>query len=304
MDLRGKVLTARVRLDSGLGPNAATPGGVKLYVKSGSGYVLADAGWVNLTTGQDWVTLTLPLDNPTGWVQPASEAGTYDASDIRLIGLDFETGATAADWSGAVVHIDTVGLVGELPTSTSGSTLPEMMWTFDDGLENWNIGYTNPATMAETSTLVFDQTVGEPDPGSLKLTIPFSGLGQVVEALVVLPMPMDLTGKTLAAKVKLDSGLSTDPATFGGVKLFVKSGSDFIWADGGWTDLAMANGWSQISLVLDAPIGMASGGGIYSAADIRVIGLSFATPADVGTGLTTAIIHVDTVGVISETEVP
>jgi len=111
-DLRGQTLVARVRLDAGLGADVRSLGGAKLFVKSGRGYVLAEGEWVNLRPGRGWVRLYLPIDHPPGWVQEPSDAGTFDPSDIRLVGVSFETGSDpSATWLPGVIRVDTIELL-------------------------------------------------------------------------------------------------------------------------------------------------------------------------------------------------
>jgi len=297
MDLRGKTLTAQVRLDSGLGPDASAPGGVKLYVKSGDGFILADAGWVNITPEQDWVELTLPIDTPPGWIQPPSAAGSYDPADIRLIGISVETGATeSAAWSPATVHIDTVGIQGELPNSKQPKPTPDARWTFDADVENWGLGFSAPSSLGEAATLELDLDSGNPDAPSLRLTVPFEAADQTIEILTTLPKALDLSGQTLGAMVRLDSGLSPDPeAVLCGVKVFVKSGKDQVWADGGMIGLTTGMGWIGLSFPIDQPMGMGLNGESYAPDDIRVIGLSFSTLSAVDPDAP-AVFHIDTVG--------
>lgn len=102
-DLSGQVLSAKVRLDSGLGSDAENPGGAKLYVKTGEGYVYADGGWVNLDTAGTWVTLTIDVSTPAGYVAP----GTYEPSDVREVGIEIATGGDGT-FTSATLHVDTV----------------------------------------------------------------------------------------------------------------------------------------------------------------------------------------------------
>jgi hypothetical protein len=112
IDLTGKTVTAKIRLDSGLSCGGFS-GGAKLYVKwvSGTNWYYADSGWVNLTVSTTtFQTLTFNGSgaNPTGYVDPA---GTYDPTAIREVGVNVSTtGDTTAvcSNSAAVFHIDSV----------------------------------------------------------------------------------------------------------------------------------------------------------------------------------------------------
>jgi hypothetical protein len=87
--------------------------------------------------------------------------------------------------------------------------------TFDTGLEGFglstfadsagdNLGA--PDASATPPVLSFDSTVGNPSPGSLSLTATFTKYNQTVDAQVGFTPVLDLTGKTLHAKVRIDSG--------------------------------------------------------------------------------------------------
>ena len=56
--------------------------------------------------------------------------------------------------------------------------------------------------------LTFDSTVGDPA-GSAKLVIPFNAYNQQLDTQINLSPTVDLTGKTIHAKVMLDSGTLT-----------------------------------------------------------------------------------------------
>jgi hypothetical protein len=88
-DLRGRILTAELWLDSGVNVS------VKLFVQTGSRLVWADGGLVTPTPGQ-WTCLALDIDNPFFSRQQ------YDPTDIQIVGLEVSAMGTSR------VYIDEV----------------------------------------------------------------------------------------------------------------------------------------------------------------------------------------------------
>ncbi len=106
-DLSGKTVTAWVRIESGYGEaedlmNA--PGNAKLYVKTGADYVYGSATVSNLTAIGVWLELTFEVDYP-GY---KAATGTYDPTDVREIGIQFDTNMASTTAAPAVVLIDTI----------------------------------------------------------------------------------------------------------------------------------------------------------------------------------------------------
>lgn len=177
----------------------------------------------------------------------------------------------------------------------------EKAWEFTTDTETWATDYASPEEWKAPTGVnpAHDAAEGDPKAGSLKLTIPFTKTDQKVGVAVNLDPPVNLTGKTVVARVKLASGLNANPSTPGGAKLFVKSGAGDLWlyADSGWNNLATADGWIELELKADAPGGYVStsDAGAYAASSIRQIGIEVAT-GGVGAGWETAVVNIDTVG--------
>ena len=107
LDLTGKTLTANVKLVSQAGDAADlmnNPDGAKLYAKSGMNYVYAAGPHLNATVGM-WTTLTLDFSAPSS---QDNTNGTFDASDIREIGVQLETSGTTTTAMAAVVLVDAI----------------------------------------------------------------------------------------------------------------------------------------------------------------------------------------------------
>jgi hypothetical protein len=77
---------------------------VKVYVKSGAGYVYADGGYTAIPTLGTWISATLNVDAPA---YTDTVAGTFSAADIREIGLEIATGSEGT-YAEAVLLLDTI----------------------------------------------------------------------------------------------------------------------------------------------------------------------------------------------------
>jgi hypothetical protein len=110
VDLTGKIIHANIKVVSGLGTAAdlmSNPGGAKLYAKSGTGYVYAAGTYTNVTVTGAWIPITFDLSDPS-YVDKTNDAGSFDPSDIREIGIQLDTSGTSTTAEPAVDLIDTV----------------------------------------------------------------------------------------------------------------------------------------------------------------------------------------------------
>jgi hypothetical protein len=110
VDLTGKIIHANIKVVSGLGTAAdlmTNPGGAKLYAKSGPGYVYAAGTYTSVTVAGTWITITFDLADPS-YVDKTNDAGMFDPSDIREIGIQLDTSGTSTTAAPAVDLIDTV----------------------------------------------------------------------------------------------------------------------------------------------------------------------------------------------------
>lgn len=134
----------------------------------------------------------------------------------------------------------------------------------------------------------FDGSVGNPDPGSAKIIAQFSGPGQVAE-FAINPSSVNLTGKTITARITMDPG-SPGGST---AKLYVKTGPNYLYADSGQITLA-AGTWSTLTYSTPSYIAMPTTD--YDSADVREIGIEMAPPASPALMvLAPAVIHIDTI---------
>ncbi|HVZ35754.1 MAG TPA: hypothetical protein VG963_25180, partial [Polyangiaceae bacterium] len=134
----------------------------------------------------------------------------------------------------------------------------------------------------------FDGSVGNPDPGSAKIVAQFSGPGQVAE-FAINPSSVNLTGKTITARITMDPG-SPGGST---AKLYVKTGANYLYADSGQITL-VAGTWSTLTYSTPSYIAMPTTD--YDSSDVREIGIEVAPPASPAlTVLAPATIHIDTI---------
>jgi hypothetical protein len=111
LNLRDRVLTARVKLVSGLetlDDLTNVPGGVKLYVRSGPDYLYAAGAYNTLTSLGTWSTISFDLAQPAFVDSSNADAGPFDPSDIRELGLQIDTSGLTTTAQPAVVLVDTV----------------------------------------------------------------------------------------------------------------------------------------------------------------------------------------------------
>jgi len=110
IDLRGRVVTAYVRILSGVqDPTelATIPAGVSVYAKSVPGFVYA-AGRTNLNHVMgDWTPVLFDPMNPS-YEDKTNDAGRFDPANVYELGLQLETGGTTTTATTGVIVIDTV----------------------------------------------------------------------------------------------------------------------------------------------------------------------------------------------------
>lgn len=105
LNLSGKSISVRIRVDSGLALDPMNPAGIKLYVKTGPDSVYADSGFINLAAGTEWQTLVWPNVATPGYIDTAR--GAHAPTDVQQVGIEFATGA-AGTYAPAVAHVDTL----------------------------------------------------------------------------------------------------------------------------------------------------------------------------------------------------
>jgi hypothetical protein len=292
LDLTGKVLAAKVRLDQdpATGPGALTatggtpdaPAGVRLYVKTGAEYHYASGAWVNLILG-DWIPLELDPRNPD--YVDKGDPTIVDAADIRELGVALST-AGAGTFAAAAWHVDSFAA----QTGTSRRAPP---WNFDCGTDGYGVTYVSSASLAPSVT--WDGIAGSPDPGSLVVAAAFSSAGQEMGlARVIGGTGIDLSGKTLTARIRLDTGLSTDAANLASARLYVVTSSQWLCGIGQAVKLSPGGDWVTLTLPVDSPnYTCTSSTGAYDATQVMELGVDINTGAR-GT-YTAGTLHVDSI---------
>lgn len=102
-DLRGRVLSAQVNAQVGLGDDETNPGRANLYVKSADGFVSAAGERVSLEHDV-WTAVELNADNPALVVG----GGVFDPSQVVEIGVEIATGSEGTNFRQAQVLIDSI----------------------------------------------------------------------------------------------------------------------------------------------------------------------------------------------------
>jgi len=230
--------------------------------------------------------------------------GTADDTDGSGGGDTDGTGGTTA--TGGTTSTGGTTTTGGT-TSTGGTSTVEqsVFFTFDTTLEDLVIGWEEPEDWSPSngmggagfnSTLSHEDGEGDPEPGSAMVTIPFDYTGTGQDAglqKVHLSYPLtaeDLTGRTASASIMLVSGGSEECPISG--KLFIKSGADYVWADGGAVNLTTGM-WTELTLVADDPSYIDNE--TYDPAEINQIGIEV-SPNNATTCTTTeVVVLVDTI---------
>jgi len=150
-----------------------------------------------------------------------------------------------------------------------------------------NLGNPDTVEGGVAPTLAFDSTVGSPSPGSLKVTVPYSGPNQYVDVQsLVFVVPQDWSGHTLHVRLKVDEG-----SIFGGfAQLYVDTGVSYVPAD---SDVTVAPGseWQDIAMDLSDPM-TTDPSGRFNPKQVVLYGLQLNT-GSAGAGATPATFHLD-----------
>jgi hypothetical protein len=105
MNFEGTLVTAQIKLDSGLIVGPSDTGTANLVLKATDSFVYHPGPRVVLDPSAGWVTLSIDPDTPT---TDAAAAG-YTACQIREIDIEIHTGDTG-NYQQAVVHVDSIAV--------------------------------------------------------------------------------------------------------------------------------------------------------------------------------------------------
>jgi hypothetical protein len=217
--------------------------------------------------------------NGTGGVNPSTGGSTTSDAGDSGMAASLALGGTGSGATGSAGDSasggDSLGDAGQSaalggdPGSASGGTgggsatgcepaVPAATWAFDKTVEAWQLSLDG----GTSGTLVWTGATGNPTLGALQLDATIGAVKQTVRVLLEQTFP-DLTGKTLYARVFLDSGSGVM------VKPFVQTGASYYWAEGPPATLAPQQ-WTCLNLDFANPT---TGGATIDPTDVRRIGV-------------------------------
>jgi hypothetical protein len=153
------------------------------------------------------------------------------------------------------------GGTGGSGAGTGGATVHLINYTFDSSAQmfalnnfpdttSMNLAASNADAGANAPTAVFDSTVGG---GSLKVTVTFTAYGQYVDPVVNVMPVVNLTGKTLHAKLQITS--VSAGSFMGGAQLHVSTGANYSgYASGAFVIPATTGVFGDASLPLTGAV--------------------------------------------------
>jgi len=245
-------------------------------------------------------------DNPTtgGSTTTGSTSGGTTGARSTTGGSTGTTGSSASNSTGGSTSTTggTGGVTGGTTGGDAGTIVGTPLYTFDTGVQGFAKNTYAPATILDndaSAVLSWDMTAGNPTPGSLKLEIPFSGLGQQVDYQVGMSGFSNFSCKKLHVLVREDSGSTglfvqpyvlsakelPDGAVPGDSYVFVGTTLSISAANGAWADYVL-----DLSAVTDPN---------FDSTHIRVVGFQIQGPgrptgdAAAPANPTAATVHVD-----------
>lgn len=116
LNMKDEVVTAYVKLNSGLNTGPVNVGKAFLILKTTAAYNYVAGPVVSLDPTAGWVQLSIDVNNP-GQIPSG-----YDPCDVREIDVSIQTGGTGT-YTTAVMHIDTIaiGLPGAVDDGGTGT---------------------------------------------------------------------------------------------------------------------------------------------------------------------------------------
>jgi hypothetical protein len=134
-----------------------------------------------------------------------------------------------------------------------------------------------------SASLLFDGSVGCPDPGALRASVTFTASDQQAQVAIGALPDLDLRGTILSARVEVISGSP------GGTRMFIKSGPNDIYADADPVYPHVGGGWTRLVMNPDAPVYMGPG---FSAMGVRELGVMVDAPTQLPS---TVVLLIDTI---------
>ena len=177
----------------------------------------------------------------TGWMMIVSLLAAGAALNV---GCSSSDGATDAGGTGGKATGGGTGSGGS--TGTGGAVTHLLSYTFDSSVQMWsfdtypatnerNLGAPQPTDggvdaqvfdggVVTPPLLSADTVVGDPAAGSLKVSVVFTSCDQYVDPVVAIAPSLNLTGKTIHARIQQTSG-----AFSGGAQLHASSGTAYVY---------------------------------------------------------------------------
>jgi len=196
-----------------------------------------------------------------------------------------------------------------------GGVTPKFSNTFDTDKQMWQLSdyvdanYYNwgATTNADSGvgldggtapTFEWNGTDGDPNPGSLKVTVNFTGFKQYIDPQVNIATPIDLTNRIIKARIRLASG--TFPS--GGIQFHVSSGltapNAYVYVSAPFINSTSLTVGTWITVNLDTSTVAPTDGRTFDPSQIVQIGIQFTTgdPYEGGTpAFGQAVFEIDTV---------
>jgi hypothetical protein len=250
-----------------------------------------------------------PPEEAVGSATPQSSAGTTGAGGAAgnsgsSAGSGGAAGSSASNGSAGGGTVGTVSPAAS-PTETiafaagldgfrinyycSGNP-PACVQVMDAAAEAADAGLAAPEAANDFVEAVFDPTVGEPAPGSARVTLQFSADGQLADFARNFGTDMSpglslAGGKVITARARAEAGGAPTVVA----KMYVKTGMTYSYADSGETPL-VPGVWTTLRYQMPSYVDNAAA---YDVADVREIGLEI-----LGRGATTptaTVVYVDTI---------
>lgn len=140
-------------------------------------------------------------------------------------------------------------------------------------------------------TVGLDDAVGNPDPGSLKVTAPYTGANQYVDVqntgMFGTSHPVNWKGGTLHMRIKCDEG------TFAGVAQPYAITTGAYKFGGSSTNFAKNSSWQEFTVNLNSPIRADSG---YDASQVVIFGVQLSSGGS-GANQGPVTFHIDSVSI-------
>jgi hypothetical protein len=229
-----------------------------------------------------------------------------------------QTGSSGTGGSSATAGTSAGGAAGGGSGGTGPTTEPLILFDFPAAadVEGWQFAFADPIELipsvaaadageVEPQTGVATaehDTTGDPtgNPGAIRLVLPFAGPSQKISfegSVGTNEMGVDLSGHSISARISVLSGYSADPMNPPGLKLYVKTGAGFFYADSGYQNIAPGSDWQTFTWgnVSTPQYPTPPYPADFNPADVRQIGIEFDTGA-AGT-YSTATLLLDTVAV-------